>query len=290
MVPARVRDPNVCCSVSGTRVVFCLAVIGLGLTACTRSAHTSSVTAASAGRLATSTASSGATIAASTSSSSSPPTSPPSPRARATFELGYQPLYPFASLAESQAWQAADRSGGHQPWHADAGATAMAFASGWLGFTEIDTVTSTHTGADGAHVGVGYRDPNGRPRTAAVLHLVRFGADPDSPWEVVGSDDDPTNFSLDTPAYGSPATSPMSVGGHIVGVDENIKVTIRRLGSQAPIGTHCCTAAGPATPTGVDWTATVSFIAAPGHVLTIVAQTGGHLQDVERFAIQAVHT
>jgi len=29
-----------------------------------------------------------------------------------------------------------------------------------------------------------------------VLHLVRFGNDPDSPWEVVGSDD--TTFSLDT--------------------------------------------------------------------------------------------
>jgi hypothetical protein len=122
-----------------------------------------------------------------------------------------------------------------------------------------------------------------------VLHLVRFGTDPDSPWEVVGSDD-PASFSLDTPAYGSPVTSPITVGGHIVGVDENIKVTVHRLASQAPVGTHCCTPAGMATPTGTDWAATVSFTAAPGDVLTIVAQTGGHLQAVERFAIQGVHT
>jgi hypothetical protein len=40
----------------------------------------------------------------------------------------------------------------------------------------------------------------------------------------------------------------------------------------------------------VGWAATVSFTAAPGDVLTIVAQTGGHLQAVERFAIQGVHT
>jgi hypothetical protein len=71
-----------------------------------------------------------------------------------------------------------------------------------LRFTEIDTVTSTRTGADGVHVGVGYRDPNGRLCAAAMLHLVRFGIDPDSPWEVVGSDDNPASFSLDTPAYG----------------------------------------------------------------------------------------
>jgi hypothetical protein len=219
---------------------------------------------------------------------SSPPSSTPATQP-ASFKLGYQPLYPFASLVDAQAWQAADRSGGHQPWHADAGATAIAFSSGWLGFNEIDTVTSTRTGADGAHIGVGYRDPNGRLRTAALLHLVRFGTDPDSPWEVVGSDD-PASFSLDTPAYGSPVTSPITVGGHIVGVDENIKVTVHRLASQAPVGTHCCTPAGMATPTGTDWAATVSFTAAPGDVLTIVAQTGGHLQAVERFAIQGVHT
>ena len=228
--------------------------------------------------------------ASSTQPAHSPPPSSTPPAQPASFELGYQPLYPFASLADAQAWQAAHRSGGHQPWHGDAGATAISFTWGWLGFNEIDTVTSTRTGLDGAHIGVGYRDPNGGLRTAAVLHLVRFGNDPDSPWEVVGSDDGPTNFSLDTPAYGSPVTSPITVGGHIVGVDENIKVTVHRLANQAAVGSYCCTPAGPATPTGADWRATVSFTGSAGDVLTIVAQTGGHLQRVERFAIQGVYS
>jgi hypothetical protein len=209
-------------------------------------------------------------------------TTPPVPPS--SFDLGYQPLYPFATLADAQAWQQAKDS---QPWHADASATALSFTSGWLGFTEIDIVTSTRTDADGAHIGVGYRDPNGAPHTAAVLHLVRFGRDADSPWEIVGSDDDPASFSLDTPAYGAAVRSPMTVGGRIVGVDENIRVTVRHLAGPAPVGTYCCT---PAGSTGADWAATVPFTAAAGDVLTIVAQTGGHLQEVERFAIQGVRT
>jgi hypothetical protein len=212
-------------------------------------------------------------------SCSTPPTRP------ASFELGYQPLYPFASLADAQAWQAADRSGGHQPWHADAGATAIAFSSGWLGFNEIDTVTSTRTGTDGAHIGVGYRDPNGNRHTAAVLHLVRFGTEADAPWEVVGSDD--TTFSLEVPAYGSTVTSPLTVGGHITGVDENVRVAIRQLSSQAPLGQS---ADIPAGGKNQPWTTSVPFSRPSDTTLAIVASTGGHLQQVERFTIQGVRT
>jgi hypothetical protein len=210
-------------------------------------------------------------------SSSTPPTRP------ASFELGYQPLYPFASRVEAQAWQQSYRSGGHQPWHADAGATAIAFSRGWLGFNEIDTVTSTRTSTDGAHIGVGYRNPNGRSRTAAVLHLVRFGNDPDSPWEVVGSDD--TTFSLEVPAYGSTVTSPLTVGGHITGVDENIRVAIRQLSSEVPLGQS---ASIPAGGNNQPWTTSVLFSRPSDTTLTIVASTGGHLQQVERFTIQGV--
>jgi hypothetical protein len=290
MIPTRTLKPDIRRSrhstMRRTLASLGIAAAGLALAACgTHIAHTSPTPKGSVPAGPTSSTNPGPSSGRSNWPTHSSPAVQP-----ASFDLGYQPLYPFASLADAQAWQAADRSGGHQPWHADAGATAIGFSWGYLGFTEIDTVTSTRTGTDGAHIGVGYRDPNGRLRTAAVLHLVRFGNDPHSPWEVVGSDDDPANFSLDTPAYGSPVTSPITVGGHIVGVDENIKVTVHRLASQAPAGTDCCTPAGPATPRGVDWAATVSFTAAPGDVLTIVAQTGGHLQAVERFAIQGVHT
>ena len=127
------------------RVALSLVVIGLGLSGCTaQSAHTSPSTAPSAGRAGTS----------STSSSGVPPTSTPSPStARASFDLGYPPLFPFGTLGEAQSWQLAHRVGGQQPWHLDAGATALAFASGWLGFRELDTVTSTTSFANSFETG-----------------------------------------------------------------------------------------------------------------------------------------
>jgi hypothetical protein len=209
------------------------------------------------------------------SSTSSAPTPP--------FRLGYQPLYPFASRVEAQAWQQSYRSGGHQPWHLDAKLTAQAFTSGYLGFTELDLVTSSVTDSRGAHVGVGYRDPNGSRHTAAVLHLVRYGTEADAPWEVVGSDD--ATFSLEVPAYGSTVTSPLTVGGHITGVDENIRVAIRQLSSEAPLGQS---ASIPAGGNNQPWTTSVLFSRPSDTTLTIVASTGGHLQQVERFTIQGV--
>jgi hypothetical protein len=222
-----------------------------------------------------------------TSTPSVTATTEPTPATRTSppvgFDLGYQPLYPFAAITDARAWQASYRSGGHQPWHLDAGETALSFTRAKLGFTELDTVTSLSVDGDGAHVGVGYVNPNGIRQTAAVLHLVRFGTDRDSPWEVVGSDD--RTFSLETPDYGSVVTSPMSVGGHITGVDENVRVSIYQLSSSAALGTACCTPAG-----GVNqlWSTRVSFSGVTDPVITIVASTGGHLLAVERFAIQGV--
>ena len=227
--------------------------------------------------------STGAPTSPAPSVSATTPTPPAAPAP--AYEFGYQPLWPFADLASAQAWQAAHRSGGVQPWHADPAQTALSFTQGYLGLTEINRVTSTRVTSEGAYVGVGYRDLNGGMHTSAVLFLVRFGPDADSPWEVVGSDD--TTFSLEQPAYGSTVQSPMLVGGHITGVDENIRVTVRSLGSSAPVGGSCCQ---PAGGNGTAWAMSVPFSAPPGTVLTIVATTGGHLQTVERFAIQGVHT
>jgi hypothetical protein len=227
------------------------------------------------------------TSAARTESPAVSPTAEPTPSttpsAPVRFDLGYQPLYPFATIADAQAWQASYRSGGHQPWHLDPGETAQSFTRGKLGFTDFDTVTSSRIDERGAHIGVGYLDPNGAPHTAAVLHLVRFGTDTDSPWEVVGSDD--TTFSLETPDYGSVVRSPVTVGGHITGVDENVRVNVYQLSSSAALGTACCT---PAGGDNQPWSTTVSFTGATDSVITIVASTGGHLLGVERFAIQGV--
>ncbi|HVD89175.1 MAG TPA: hypothetical protein VNB91_09810 [Jatrophihabitantaceae bacterium] len=224
------------------------------------------------------------TSPAPTASATTSATLPAPPAPAPAYEFGYQPLWPFANLASARAWQAAHRSTGVQPWHADPSQTALSFTQGYLGLTEINLVTSTRVTSEGAYVGVGYRDPNGAAHTSAVLFLVRFGPDADSPWEVVGSDD--TTFSLEQPAYGSQVQSPMLVGGHITGVDENIRVAVRSLGSSSPVGGSCCQ---PAGGNGTAWAMSVPFSAPAGTVLTIVATTGGHLQTVERFAIMGVH-
>ncbi|MER7112691.1 hypothetical protein [Streptomyces sp. NPDC000229] len=195
-----------------------------------------------------------------------------------------QPIWPFTTLTQAQAWQRAYRSGGHQPWHLDAEQTALSFTRGYLGFTEIDRVTSRSVGATHARIGVGLSGPESSG-TAAVIHLVRYGTGRDAPWEVVGTDD--TTFSLTKPAYGSVVRSPLAVGGRISGVDESIRVHVRQPSSKAPLGESCC---APAGGFGQPWSSSVSFKGGKDAVLTVIAMTGGHIAEVERFAVTAVRT
>jgi hypothetical protein len=198
----------------------------------------------------------------------------------------YQALWPFHTLAEARTWEAGFQSGGHQPWHIDAGQTALSFTNGYLGYTEINKVVGQTVNRTGAHVSVGYKNPGGQMSTAAVIHLVRFGTDTNAPWEVVGTDDTPS-FALTIPAYGATVTSPIKVGGTITGVDESIKVQVLQPSSPAPVGTSPgVSAGGTATP----WHAAVSFRGATDPVLTVAASTGGHVQGVERFTVTGVTT
>jgi hypothetical protein len=196
----------------------------------------------------------------------------------------YEPLWPFKDWNAAKQWAAVDGPAGHQPWHADPKATALSFASGYLGFSDITEVTTTKIDANEAHIGVGYINPAGAPHTAAVIHLVRYEAtvgDTTAGWEVVGTDD--TTFSIEQPAYNSKVTSPMTVAGHITGVDENIVVSVKSLGG----GTDAL----PGLPAGGDnspWSETVPF--SETGVLTVVAFTGGHVTQHELFAVQGVHT
>ncbi|MFI8101157.1 hypothetical protein [Streptomyces sp. NPDC086023] len=199
---------------------------------------------------------------------------------------GLQPVWPFTTLAQAQGWQRSHREGGHQPWHLDAEQTALSFVRGYLGFREIDRVSSRSVSGRHARIGVGLGNPEeARRGTAAVIHLVRYGTGADAPWEVVGTDD--TTFSLTLPAYGSRASSPLRAGGRITGVDESIRVEVRQPSSPRPLGTACCT---PAGGSGTPWNATVSYTRPTDPVLTVVASTGGHLAEVERFTITAVRT
>jgi hypothetical protein len=204
--------------------------------------------------------------------------------ATARTSSGLVPLWPFTTLAEARAWQAAYRSGGSQPWHLDAGQTALAFTRGHLGYTDVDRVTSHRIQDGDAHIGVGWRvSGQSRTHSVAVLHLVRLGSGSDAPWVVVGSDD--TVLSLTTPRYGSAVTSPLRVGGRITGVDESLRVLVLGSRSATPLF------ASPGLPAGGErtpWSTTVRFRAPHGSVLTIAVSTGGHLTRVEDFALTAV--
>jgi hypothetical protein len=209
----------------------------------------------------------------------SAPTTSGAPALTTGLPAGYLPLYPFASLADVRAWQASYESGGHQPWHRSPGLTATAFAA-FLGFTDVTQVASSAVRGGDAHVAVGIMLPDGTVSTAAIIHLVLFGSGQDAPWEVVGTDD--CTFTVDRPVYGSTMSSPVTAGGTITGVDESIQVSAHTLSAQLPVGAYCCRAAGG---TRSPWSASVTFLAAPGQVITIAAATGGHVAAVERFAV-----
>lgn len=195
------------------------------------------------------------------------------PSAHADFD--YLPLWPFASAAEAQAVR------GEPDWHADAGATAVRFTRDFLGYTEIDRTTSMEMSDDDAWVGVGALLPDSdRIRTAAVVHLARFGDTPDAPWEVVGTRD--TILTLDRPAYGSVTGPVIEAGGIISGVDESLRLLVVQSAQPEPLGEACCVPAGGQQQ---PWSSRVTFDGArPGPVVLSVS-TGGHVADVESFAV-----
>lgn len=218
---------------------------------------------------------------------SAPPTTAPTkgtttsaPRPLPAF--GFQPLWPFSGVGDAAAWQQSYREGGHQPWHLDAGQTALGFTQSYLGYRNVDRVVSTKVVGDQAWVGVGFLLPNQRVSTAAVLHLAKISTGTDAPWEVVGTQD--STLSLTQPAYGASVTSPLTVGGRVTGVDENLQVQVRQL-TRGLIGK----AGGvPAGGQNAPWTTSVTFAVPKGSVLTVAVSTGGHVAAVERFAITGV--
>ncbi|MEO3872076.1 hypothetical protein ABGB18_24950 [Nonomuraea sp. B12E4] len=209
----------------------------------------------------------------------------PSPRPEGVLVAGrYQPLWPFSGPEEAAGWQRAHRADGREAWRLDPARTALTFTRGYLGFTEIDQAVKTVREGRHARVHVGATPEEGsQPLVAAVVHLVRYGSGGDAPWEVVGTDD--TSFSLTRPGYGAAVNSPLTVGGRITGVDESVRVQVRRPGTAEPLGESCCVSAGGEN---APWSGQVTFRAAPGRTLTVVVSTGGHVAAVERFAVTGV--
>jgi len=216
--------------------------------------------------------------------SSTAGSSAPSPTAAPIPTFGYQPLWPFSTVAAADAWQAKYESTGSQPWHLDPGLTATSFTVGHLGFGSVNAETSRRIVGREAWIGVGYQLPSGSTATAAVVHLARMGSGNDAPREVVGTRD--STLTLTRPAYGSTVSSPITAGGRITGVDESLRLAVldsrgRTLGQVTGIP-----AGGDKSP----WSAPVTFSAPTGSVLTAVVSTGGHIADVERFAITGIRT
>ncbi|WP_245663372.1 Gmad2 immunoglobulin-like domain-containing protein [Nocardia inohanensis] len=198
--------------------------------------------------------------------------------------FAFQPLWPFADAAAAAEWQRSYRDGGHQPWHLEPAATASSFTTGYLGYTGVDQVLQTTVRGDEAWVTVGFANPNAVPVPAAMLHLAKLGNGDDAPWEVVGTED--RTLSLTSPGYGARITSPVTIAGRITGVDESLHLRILQLNATRPVGE---TSGVPAGGQDSAWSATVPFTAACPGALTIAVATGGHLQEVERFALTAAH-
>lgn len=197
---------------------------------------------------------------------------------------GQEWLWPFANEAEMLEWQRGYREGGHSPWHVDPEATALSFTTGYLGFTEIDQVVESAIHGGTAEVTVGYVGDGDNPSPAATLLLVRLGSGEDAPWEVVGTTENDT-MAVTTPAPGAAVSSPMEVAGTITGVDESIRVQVRDPAEPTPVADECCLpAGGENTP----WSTTVTSRGPTTSTLTVVASTGGHVADVERFTVTGV--
>lgn len=226
----------------------------------------------------------GSTVAPTATTSAVPiAINPVGPTAISSGTFVYQPLWPFATQQDADRWLREDAAQGVAPWHADPVATALGFTRDYLGFTEMTHAALLSQQADEAFVEVGHLGGD-RPLIAAVVHLVRFGPSPNAPWEVVGTEDDP--LTLEQPKYGSPVGATFVAGGRITGVDEAIHVEAHVLGAPTLVGESCCQMAG-----GEDspWSAPVAISGVPsGALVTLVARTGGHFAEVERFAVSGV--
>jgi len=192
-------------------------------------------------------------------------------------------LWPFHGRDDAAAWQQSYRSGGHQPWHLDGGLTALSFTRDYLGYTNVDKVIGIAPIGPLDLVTVGFDNPAKAPVRSAILDLVRIGDGNDAPWEVVSTGD--TTLSVQSPAYGATVRSPVTISGRITGVDESLRIQVRQLGRQEPVGS---VGGIPAGGQHAPWTATVPFDESEHGVFTIAVATGGHIAAVERFAITAV--
>jgi hypothetical protein len=171
------------------------------------------------------------------------PTASPSPSPDAFVGQPFAPaIWPFASHDQAEAWRQSPES---RPWAGDNLGVAQHFVDDYLKLTGVHLVQTCNScdvveivAADGSQVGtVGLvREDDGSPRAYSVA-----GVTFDS------------SFAVTSPTEGQRVTSPLKVTGTIVGVDENVAITLisqdgRTIGSTAaPAGS------------GAPWSTTLSW-------------------------------
>ncbi|HSH59667.1 MAG TPA: Gmad2 immunoglobulin-like domain-containing protein [Acidimicrobiales bacterium] len=150
--------------------------------------------------------------ATSTTSSNGPSTTASSTTSTAPVpDGGFRGIWPFTSRAEVDAYAA-----GTDRVYRDPSATALRFASQYLGMTEPASFDVTGTGA-AREVGVGPRAGEGGraqpdPTATTILALEQLGPQGDSgPWSVVGARS--PKIELESPAARSTISSPSVLVG-----------------------------------------------------------------------------
>lgn len=157
------------------------------------------------------------------------------------------PVWPFTSYAAAMTWQSGAAGQGHQPWHLDAGMTALDFLHNGAGISDsLRVLKDTATGHATGDVVVGdSTTASGATVVITVVHVARYGSGSTAPYEVTGAD--APNVTLTSPVPGSTVTSPLPVTGtSAAGVDQAFEVTVHPAGSAASLGTgHATYGQGP---------------------------------------------
>ena len=205
-----------------------------------------------------------------------PPTSAPAPQV-----VG---VWPFETEADAESWQKAS-TGGQQPWHYDAGQTAVAFLA-FLKHPEINQVMSTSAQGSETAVTLGQHNPDsGRTTKVTTVLLKQVGTGSPRPWDV--EEATASQFTIDQPTRFAQVNPPVTVSGHITGVDESIVLNLisPSTGGKLNPSTQPVAAGGQNTA----WHERLNFQLPPNdYVGALVATTGGHVAAVERLVMVPV--
>jgi hypothetical protein len=165
-------------------------------------------------------------------------------------------IWPFASHDQAEAWRQYPQG---KPWAGDNLGVAQHFVDDYLKLTGVHLVQTCNScdvvqilGADDQEIGtIGLvREDDGSPRAYSVAG-VTFGS----------------SFTVTSPTEGQKVTSPLQVKGTIVGVDENVAITLvtqdgRVIGSNgAPAGS------------GAPWSTTLTWTDSNWYTGALVLKT-----------------